>query len=156
MSRFEDDGGRGTGGVRLNPTFNAEAPVIARTEAGKHVLGTRCAKVVANRLGKGQKLFGHHRANRVLAIVIPIALAAPVAGIPGQRLRATSDQWFPEDVSGVAWPTHKPCYERKIAVVSASLRQVLQFVRGIKIARPRATSQTFHLRPGVNSSSTGH
>src|SRR5690242_7605897 len=92
MSRLENDLRGGAGVERLLPARRAQAPAVARLEAGEAVLWHRRGEIVAGGLREGEELGGHDDANRVQAVILAAGVAAGVAIEAGQRLGGAGPQ----------------------------------------------------------------
>ena len=90
----------------LKKARGAEAPLIARFQAGKLEFRVRRAEVVADILGKGQKFSGHHRADRMAAVVRVAGVAMAVAEKAGERLGRAGFQSLTQNITGLIHDRH--------------------------------------------------
>ena len=82
----------------LLPATHAQAPPVARRQAGEAVRRNGRREVVAARGGEGQKFGRHHGADDVRAVVVGAGLAAAVAVEARHRVAATVLEVAAEDV----------------------------------------------------------
>src|SRR6266508_5683668 len=85
--------------VRLQPPCRADAPPVARAQAGETVLGAGGREVVADLLLVGQEFAGHPRADGVVAEVLRTRVAAAVAVEAGDGVGAALVQVAAEYVA---------------------------------------------------------
>ncbi len=93
----------GRGDTRLEgflPAQCAEAPLVARLEAGELELGARRDEVVATASGELEELGGHAGTDHVQAAVLPVGVAAAVAEEAGERVERAGLEVGAEDVAG--------------------------------------------------------
>ena len=83
---------------RLQETPRTKTPRIARRQSGKAEFGARCAEVVADIFGIGQKLGRHDRADRVAALIGGTGVARPVAEKARDGVAATDGQRAAKDI----------------------------------------------------------
>src|ERR1043165_9477906 len=86
---LEHDLGRSAGIERLLPAAGAQAPAIARLEAGKAVLRHGSREVVALGLGEGEELGGHDHTDRMQADILAAGVAATVTIEAGHGVERT-------------------------------------------------------------------
>src|SRR6185503_4423304 len=89
MGGLEHHLGGAAGIERLLPARRAQAPAVARLEAGEAVLRHRRREVVAPGFREGEELRRHDDANRVQAHVLAAGVATGIAIEAGQRLSRT-------------------------------------------------------------------
>src|SRR5258708_33488636 len=95
---FEDDGAGCSGLLDLQPAGGADAPAVARLEAGEAELGHGRGEVVAEGLGGGEKRGVDDAANGVYAEIVAAGVAAAVAVEAGHGFTATGVEGLTEDV----------------------------------------------------------
>src|SRR5947207_15337324 len=88
MRRFQDHRRSNARFERLLPAFHAEAPPIARQQAGKTKMRRRRGKIVSACSTEGQKLRGHLGAYDVNPDILAAGIAATVTKKTGQRIGA--------------------------------------------------------------------
>src|SRR5579864_4116119 len=98
MRRAQDDARRALGFERLLPARRAEAPAIARDEAGKAISRHRRREIVADRFREGQEFCGRDDADRVAADIIRTGIATAIAIKPGHRMKRAILQHAAEHV----------------------------------------------------------
>src|SRR5258708_8747470 len=98
MRRLEHDLRRRPAIERLLPAAGAQAPAIARFQAGEAVLRQGRAEVVAVRLGEGEKLRCHDDADGMQADILAAGVAATVAVEAGHRLLRAGLEWAAQGV----------------------------------------------------------
>jgi hypothetical protein len=74
------------------PVLDADAPTVARLQAGKAPLGAGRDKVIAERSLVEEELFVHQNADGMLADIVGAGIAFAVAVETGERVRAAGLQ----------------------------------------------------------------
>src|SRR5437660_4670673 len=90
---------------RFLPTRRAQAPAVARLEAGKAELRHRRRKIIAAGFGKGEEIGGHDDTNRVAADVLARRVAAAVAKEARHWFYRADFEPLAEHVAGGVAPT---------------------------------------------------
>ena len=86
--------------VSFLPAQGAEAPAVARFQAGKLVFRAGGGKVVAAALCEFQELLGHDRADYVATTIGGAGVTNTVAKVAGYGVGTAADEWFSENVVG--------------------------------------------------------
>jgi hypothetical protein len=94
---------------RFLPTRRAEAPSVAGLQTRKSELQVRRREIVADRLGKRQKIGRHYHAHRVRANVLGARVAAAVAEKAGHRRRAADRELTSQHIFRVRQPDYAVC-----------------------------------------------
>ena len=150
---------RGPGVVRFLPARHADAPAIARLQAGEAPFGDRRRQVVARLAAEGEKLFRHPTADDVHADVFRAGVAAAVAVEAGARRLAAGLKWGAENVlrgghvvsnsghrdcirTAAAMETRKPGERRPRAAVDGSPTRPSPHKAKIPVLRARDGSES--------------
>ena len=86
MGRLQHDLRRDVGVEGLLPAAGAQAPAVARLQAGEAILRHWRTEIVAGGLREGEELGRHHDADRVEADILAAGVAATVAVEAGHGL----------------------------------------------------------------------
>ena len=68
--------------VGLQKTCSTQAPAVTRLETNKVIFWPGRAEIISHIFGIGKKLFGHHRAYGVTALIFGACVAKPIAEKP--------------------------------------------------------------------------
>lgn len=87
MRGLKNDGRRHASRACLEPTACAQAPTIARLEAGKTPLWARRHEIIASQHGEVEELAGYPGTNRMAPGVVRTSVAAAGSHKTGQRIK---------------------------------------------------------------------
>ena len=104
MRSPQDHAGRLARLERFLPACRAQAPTVARSQAGKAELWRRRRKIIAAGLGKLEELSSHDGADGMTTDVFSTRIAASVSEEPRQGLHRAVFESVAQDIPGRSWP----------------------------------------------------